>query len=683
MPALEYFMGSISSQLTNTPVTTAGSNNANTSFKGASTYSSDFQNVISRAVAIATLPINLLTTQQTALTNQSKELTALDTKFTALQTAVQKVDAALSGSSYQTETSMDKVVEVSVADGAREGVYSINVKDIGAYETSNSTKNWNVPEASANTPTTFTLVVGNRNYSITGADNSAQSVVDAINSTYGSIVQATTVNVASGDTRISLKSVALGPTNLDILQVPAAPAATTPLQGQAPTGYAVSQTTATWDDSGSTPSTYTLTIGGDSHSLTPASNSADDVAAEINAQYGSQVRATVVDLGTSDNPDKRISLQSVAANPAEAATVLDLQKAGGPSLQTQQSPATSRTTLTWNASADAVGSRSTYDLMIGTTPYSFTPADNSADSVVSAINSLYGSQVKASVVDFGTSVSHDYRISMRSLTGSSASLDLQKVTATNYQKEQTQGSLASYEMNGSGVISTSTTRDITISDGITATLRAISGTSPTTTAPVDITVTRSTSALGTALSAFADAYNAAVDEVNTQRGQGAGALAAQSVVTQLSGVLSSISTFSSNGQVSGLNADLGLELQTNGHLTYTALQFMSADLAHSTGVTSFFGSAAGNGFLKNATDLLNSVEDSKTGQLKTAETDWQSQITNIGTTISAKQRQIDALQIQLQNQMAVSDALIASMQQQASYLTSLFAAQNTAGQMYK
>ena len=189
-------------------------------------------------------------------------------------------------------------------------------------------------------------------------------------------------------------------------------------------------------------------------------------------------------------------------------------------------------------------------------------------------------------------------------------------------------------MNGSGVISTSNTRDIQISDGITATLLAISGTSPTTTTPVDITVTRSISALGTALSAFADAYNAAVDEIDTQRGQGAGALAAQSVVTQLSGILSSISTFSSNGQVSGLNADLGLELQTNGHLTYTALQFMSADLASSTGITSFFGSAAGGGFLKNATDLLNSVEDPTTGLLKTAETDWQSQITNIGTTIA-------------------------------------------------
>jgi flagellar capping protein FliD len=678
-------MGSISSSLPNTPVTTAGSNSANTSFKGASTYSSDLQNVISRAVAIASLPLNLLTTQQTALTNQSKELTALDTKFAALQTAVQKVDTALGGSSFQTAVSMDKVVDINVANGAREGVYSINVKDIGAYESSNSIKNWNVPEASANTPTTFTLVVGNHNYRITGADNSAQSVVDAINSTCGSLVQATTVNMAPGDTRISLKSVTLGQTNLDILQVPANPVASSP-QTSAATGYAVSQTTAKWDASGSSPATYTVTVGGTTADITPASNSASDVADAINsdATLGGLVRATVVHLGTSASPDDRISLQSVAANPAGSTTLLDIQKKGATTtLQTAQTAATSRTTLTWNATPDAVGSRSTYNLMIGATPYSFTPADNSAASVASAINSLYGSQVRASVVDFGTSTNHDYRISLQSQGNTSTNLDLQKITATNYQKEQTQGSLASYEMNSSGVISTSTTRDITISDGITATLLAISGTSPTATAPVDITVTRSTSALGTALSGFADAYNAAVDEVNTQRGQGAGALAAQSIVSQLSSILSGISTFSSSGQVSGLNKDLGLELQTNGHLTYTALMFMSADFTSSSGVTSFFGSAGAGGFLKNATDLLKSVEDLKTGLLKTSETDWQAQITQIGTTIAAKQSQIDALQIQLQKQMAVSDALIASMQQQASYFSNLFAAQTTANQMYK
>src|SRR4051794_25120872 len=102
-------------------------------FKGSSAYSSDFANLITRAVSIASLPMQQLTIQKTNLTRQSDELTKLDTKFGLLQTAIQKVGTALGGAAYQTEVSADKVVDVSVADGAQEGVYSINVSNIGAY----------------------------------------------------------------------------------------------------------------------------------------------------------------------------------------------------------------------------------------------------------------------------------------------------------------------------------------------------------------------------------------------------------------------------------------------------------------------------------------------------------------------------------------------------------------------
>jgi len=46
--------------------------------------------VISRAVAIASMPITLLTDQQTTLSNQSNELTTIDTDFNSLQTAIQE-----------------------------------------------------------------------------------------------------------------------------------------------------------------------------------------------------------------------------------------------------------------------------------------------------------------------------------------------------------------------------------------------------------------------------------------------------------------------------------------------------------------------------------------------------------------------------------------------------------------
>ena len=305
-------------------------------------------------------------------------------------------------------------------------------------------------------------------------------------------------------------------------------------------------------------------------------------------------------------------------------------------------------------------------------PISFTPSDNSAASVAAAINSVYGSQVHASVVDLETGGSPDYRIALQGPSGTT--YDIQKTTATSYQTEQTAGSLASYEINNSGVTNTSATRDITISTGITATLVGTSGGTPDGTTPVGITVTQSTSALNTALSNFTDAYNAAVTELVTQRGQQTGALQGQSIVNQLSSVLSSISTYSaSSGQVNGLAA-LGLDLGTNGQLTYNALTLMSTDLTSSTGVNAFLGSVT-SGFLKNATDALTSLEDPTTGLLKTYEADIKTQATNLGTTIAAKQATVDAMQLNMQNQMAAADALVASMEQQYNYLSGLFQAQ--------
>jgi flagellar hook-associated protein 2 len=650
---------------------------APTYFSGTSSYSADFNNVVGRAVAIAKLPITLLTNDQTNLTNQSDELTKLDTKLTALQTAVQKIGTALGGSSYKAAVSTPKVVDVSIADGAQEGYYTVDVGSIGAYESSMSPQNWDVPEVKGK-PTTFTLVVGNQNYSVTGADNSAQSIARAINASYGNLVHATTVNVAPDDTRLSLQSATLGQTYLDILNIPTAAAPAT-LQTQVAAGYATSQTADSWDASGNR-AVYNLTVGGNHYDITPDSNSAADVAKAINAVTGAPVRASVVDLGTGAGHDYRISLQSTIAGAINGSTTLDLQKAGGTSLQTQEVPARSRTAASWNAAADADGSRSTYNLVIGSDKYAFTPADNSAATVAAAINSLYGGQVHASVVDLETGGSPDYRISLQGPAGTN--YDIQKITAPNYLKVQTVGSLASYQINNSGVTNTSTTRNIQVSNGVTATLVGTSGGGSAGSTPVAITVTRSADALNTAVASFTDAYNAVVTELISQRGQSGGALQGQNIVNQVSSILSGISTYSASGQFNVLS-DLGLKLEMNGQLTYSPLTLMSADLMSSTALSGFLGSATGGGFLKKATEALASLQDPKTGLLKTLETDTKSKIAKLGVTISTKQAAVDAMQIRMQNQMAAADAMIASMQQQYSYLSSMFAAQQTADQLYK
>ena len=143
-------MGTISSSLptsttnsvSNTGSSSPGSTNTTGIFTGTSAYSQDFQNLINRAVAIASLPIQLLTGQQTTLTNQANELSTIDTKFAALQTAIQGISDAMSGSSYQTTISDPTAVSASVSDGVAEGVYSINVENVGSYATSLTTTSW-------------------------------------------------------------------------------------------------------------------------------------------------------------------------------------------------------------------------------------------------------------------------------------------------------------------------------------------------------------------------------------------------------------------------------------------------------------------------------------------------------------------------------------------------------------
>lgn len=450
-----------------TSSTSSSSNSTSGVFTGSSAYSTDFQNVITRAVQIASLPITLLDNDKTNVSNQSTELQTLDSKFSALQTAIGGISDALDGSSYTADIADTSVLSATVSAGASEGYYTVEVKDTGAYPTSLTTGSWN---------------------------------------------------------------------------------------GQ----------------SGAT-DTYTLSIGSTDYSLTPTDNSAAAVAAAINSNYGDKVRATVVNVGSSSSPDYRISLQGVSL------------------------------------------------------------ADNALD-----------------IKDNGTSL----------------------------QTQQTVGRPAQYIVDGSGGVVTSASRNVTIASGLTVNLLSTSDSA------VGITVTRSTAALSNALSSFATAYNDAANELASQRGQTGGALQGQSIVNQLTSTLSGIATYFSSGGGVGSLSDLGLSLGSDGKLTFNSFGLIAADISNSSAVNSFLGTTTGSGFLKYATDALNGVEDASTGILKTTESDLTNQINNLTNQISTKQDQVDRLRDRLISQMSAADAMIASLEQQYSYLSSVFSAMQTADRRY-
>ena len=196
------------------------------------------------------------------------------------------------------------------------------------------------------------------------------------------------------------------------------------------------------------------------------------------------------------------------------------------------------------------------------------------------------------------------------------------------------------------------------------------------TGDADVVVSQSSSAQANALSAFATAYNAAVDELTTNRGQGGGALVGDPIVSTLSQSLRSLAGFTGgSGAVQNLT-DLGLTFDQTGKLSFDQTVFESVAASNPNDVAAFLGSPTTNGFLKSATDALNALEDPMSGIIETTKAGAQTAIDHQNQRIDDEQSRIDALTKDLTGRMAAADALIASLEQQVTYFTTLFGSMN-------
>jgi flagellar hook-associated protein 2 len=423
------------------------------------------------------LPITLLTNQQTTLTNQSTALTSIDTDFTALQTAVQGIQTALDGSSFQATISDPTIVSATVADGAQEGNYSISVTTPGAYATSLTTSTW----ASSGGAATYTLVVNGADYNVSATDDSAATVAAAINSQYGNLVDATVVNVGSSatpDDRISLQSVALGPTAPDIQLTPGVS-----LQTQQTLGVVASyevdgsgETVSSDSDTvsiatgltlsllatGSTNITVTRSTSTLSDALSAFADAYNTAATDIAAQRGTSATTGAAGAlqGQSIIFDLADALSSIGIYNSSSGQVTNLEQLGldlgvngqftynpltmagtdltnssdvNSFLGSSSASASSLTTNTWVST----GNPATYTLVVGSSDYNISAADDSAATVAGAIDAQYGSLVNATVVNEGTTDTPDYRISLQSATPGSINLDILNSSGTSLQTQQT------------------------------------------------------------------------------------------------------------------------------------------------------------------------------------------------------------------------------------------------------
>jgi flagellar hook-associated protein 2 len=196
---------------------------ASTAFTGASAFSGDFQDIITRAIKIRSLGIQALSAESAKIVARNAAAGSLDTVFASLQTAVTAIQDSTGVSSLSASVSTTGYVQSALSAGALAGTYSIEVTSLGSA-TNTLSKDGLIavsdPAAqNISAGTEFTLTVNGVDTTITTAGTSLNSLVTAINANSSLNVQASIVNIGSSgspDYRLTLQSTKLGANTIQL-----------------------------------------------------------------------------------------------------------------------------------------------------------------------------------------------------------------------------------------------------------------------------------------------------------------------------------------------------------------------------------------------------------------------------------------------------------------------------------
>lgn len=183
-------------------------------FNGSSKFSSDFQQILTRAVAIQSLPLQTMQNQLATLQAQQSDMTGLQTTFKSLQTAIQNIGT--SAATPSASSSNPSAVTATATSGALPGTYTVQVVQVGSSTTTISGAGSPVvtdpTTGNISSAASFTLTVDGTPTTITPSGTSLDALANAINDASAG-VQATVVNVGSNsspDYRLSVTSNKLG-----------------------------------------------------------------------------------------------------------------------------------------------------------------------------------------------------------------------------------------------------------------------------------------------------------------------------------------------------------------------------------------------------------------------------------------------------------------------------------------
>lgn len=325
-------------------------------------------------------------------------------------------------------------------------------------------------------------------------------------------------------------------------------------------------------------------------------------------------------------------------------------------------------TAVTDPTSEDISSSSSFTLTVGSSTFTIQPAAQNLDSLASAINAS-GAPVQAVIVNLGSPSSPDYRLVLQSATLGNVGIQLND-GSNNLLSSLNAGENASYTVNGqppAGISTNSST--VTIAPGLNVNLDS--------TGTANITVAASLSTVSNALSSFVSAYNSAVAEVQNNFGQKGGALTGDSSILSMEQALDQLGSYTgTSGSITSLS-QLGVEFTAQGTLTFDPTAIANLPGSQVTDALSFLGGTSTGGFLQYANNTLNSLTDPTIGVIATETQSLQTESNADQAEIDTDQDQLNVLQANLQEQMAQSNALIATLQQQNTFLQGLFQAETS------
>lgn len=262
-------------------------------FTGVSQYSSDFQEIIQRAVQIAQLPITSLQNQETTNSNQVQELQTLNPEVAAVGADVAALGTLASNQALSASTSDSSIVTAVNTGATAPATYTVSdITSLAAAASETSLQGYSATQA-VSTSGLVNLVVGSKTYQLdltASGQNNVSGLAQAINNA-GAGVSATVLTAGSTD-YLTVAANNAGATTLQLNDV-------TPADLVSSTGTGTETLLQTYPDEASTAVSssglFQLVVGSQTYSLDiSGDNNLDGLASAINSANAG-VTASVTD----------------------------------------------------------------------------------------------------------------------------------------------------------------------------------------------------------------------------------------------------------------------------------------------------------------------------------------------------------------------------------------------------